>query len=35
MDDITLHTTIIMGVGLLGAVVPVLPGPPLVWLGAM
>jgi uncharacterized protein YqgC (DUF456 family) len=35
MDDITLHTTIIMGVGLLGAVVPVLPGPPLVWLGAL
>ena len=35
MDNLTLYTAIIMGIGLLGAVVPVLPGPPLVWLGAM
>lgn len=35
MDDSLLFASIIMAVGLLGCVVPVLPGPPLVWLGAL
>lgn len=35
MNDPLLLTTIIMAIGLLGCVVPVLPGPPIIWLGAV
>lgn len=28
-------TILLMGLGLVGAVVPVIPGPPLIWLGAL
>jgi uncharacterized protein YqgC (DUF456 family) len=35
MNDILLQTAIIMLIGLIGCIVPVLPGPPLVWIGAM
>lgn len=34
MDNNLIFASLIMAAGLLGAVVPVLPGPPLVWLGA-
>ena len=33
--NIQIETAIIMGIGLLGCVVPLLPGPPIVWLGAL
>ena len=35
MSDIALQTAIIIGIGLFGCIVPVLPGPPLVWLGTL
>jgi uncharacterized protein YqgC (DUF456 family) len=35
MDNTLIFTAILMGMGVLGCVIPVLPGPPLVWLGAM
>ena len=35
MNQLTIETAIIMGIGLLGCVVPLLPGPPIVWLGAL
>jgi uncharacterized protein YqgC (DUF456 family) len=35
MDETLLFASLIMAVGLLGCIVPVLPGPPLVWLGAL
>lgn len=35
MSDITWQTAIIIGVGLFGCIVPLLPGPPLVWLGTL
>lgn len=35
MSQIMIETAIIMGVGLLGALLPLVPGPPLVWLGAL
>jgi uncharacterized protein YqgC (DUF456 family) len=35
MSDISWQTAIIIAIGLFGCVVPVLPGPPLVWLGAL
>ena len=35
MSQIMIETTIIMAVGLLGAVLPLIPGPPIVWLGAL
>lgn len=28
-------TTLLMGVGLLGSILPLVPGPPLIWLGAL
>jgi uncharacterized protein YqgC (DUF456 family) len=30
-----IETLIIMGVGVLGALLPLIPGPPIVWLGAL
>ena len=35
MSQIMIETVIIMAVGLLGAVLPLVPGPPIVWLGAL
>jgi uncharacterized protein YqgC (DUF456 family) len=35
MSDIALQTALIIGIGLFGCIVPVLPGPPLVWLGTL
>lgn len=35
MSEAAVVTTIIMAVGLLGALLPLVPGPPLVWLGAL
>lgn len=35
MSDITLQTALIIGVGVLGCIIPMLPGPPLVWLGML
>ena len=35
MTQTMTETAIIMGLGLLGCVIPLLPGPPLVWLGAV
>ena len=35
VDDITFITIALMLAGLVGCVLPVLPGPPLVWLGAL
>ena len=35
MSPIMVETAIIMAVGLLGAVLPLVPGPPIVWLGAL
>jgi len=35
MDQLLIETAIIMFIGLVGCVVPFLPGPPLVWLGAL
>ena len=35
MNDIGIQTAIIMAAGLLGCIIPALPGPPLVFLGAL
>ena len=35
MNQIEIETAIIMVIGLLGCIVPLLPGPPIVWLGAL
>jgi uncharacterized protein YqgC (DUF456 family) len=35
MPDISIQTAIIMAAGLIGCVIPALPGPPLVFLGAI
>jgi len=35
MNEILIQTAIIMAAGVLGCIVPVLPGPPLVFLGAL
>lgn len=35
MSQIAIETAIIMLLGLLGGVLPVVPGPPLIWLGAV
>lgn len=35
MSQVMLDTIIIMGIGLVGAVLPFVPGPPIVWLGAL
>jgi len=35
MSPIMVETAIIMAVGLLGAILPLVPGPPIVWLGAL
>ncbi len=35
MDQDLWAAAIIMGLGLIGTVVPLLPGPPLVWIGAL
>ncbi len=35
MDGVMLATLVIMFFGLLGAVIPFVPGPPLVWVGAL
>ncbi len=35
MDGVMLATLVIMFIGLLGAVIPFVPGPPLVWVGAL
>lgn len=35
MENPLLLTTIIMAIGLLGCIIPVLPGPPIIWLGAV
>jgi uncharacterized protein YqgC (DUF456 family) len=35
MPDISIQTALIMAAGLLGCIIPALPGPPLVFLGAV
>lgn len=35
MSEVAIVTTLIMAVGLVGAVLPLVPGPPLIWLGAL
>jgi uncharacterized protein YqgC (DUF456 family) len=35
MSQIAVETAIIMVIGLLGAVLPLFPGPPIIWLGAL
>ena len=35
MPDISIQTAIIMAAGLIGCIIPALPGPPLVFLGAI
>lgn len=35
MDAVTVATVVIMAVGLLGSVLPLIPGPPIIWLGAL
>ncbi|MDF2439590.1 MAG: uncharacterized protein JWN98_574 [Abditibacteriota bacterium] len=35
MDDVLLQSALIMGIGLIGCILPAVPGPPLVWIGAM
>src|SRR3712207_358450 len=35
MSQVMIETLIIMGVGVLGALLPLIPGPPIVWLGAL
>lgn len=35
MSPIMAQTVVIMAVGLLGAILPLVPGPPVVWLGAL
>ncbi len=35
MSQVMIEAAIIMGVGVLGALLPLVPGPPLVWLGAL
>lgn len=35
MDEVLLITIIIMALGLIGSVLPLLPGPPIIWLGAL
>ena len=35
MDQIMIEAIIIMAVGVVGSVLPLIPGPPIVWLGAL
>lgn len=35
MNEVLLITIIIMALGLIGSVLPLLPGPPIIWLGAL
>ncbi len=35
MSQVMIEALIIMGVGVLGALLPLIPGPPIVWLGAL
>lgn len=35
MTGVMLEALLIMGVGVLGAILPLVPGPPIVWLGAL
>jgi uncharacterized protein YqgC (DUF456 family) len=35
MEETLLLTCVIMAVGFLGCIIPVLPGPPIIWLGAL
>jgi uncharacterized protein YqgC (DUF456 family) len=35
MSQVMIEAMIIMGVGVLGALLPLVPGPPIVWLGAL
>ena len=35
MSDISIQTAVIILLGVLGCIVPLLPGPPLVWLGVL
>lgn len=35
MNDATIITAVIMLVGIVGSVLPFVPGPPLIWLGAL
>jgi uncharacterized protein YqgC (DUF456 family) len=35
MSQIMVETSVIMVIGLLGAVLPLIPGPPIIWLGAL
>jgi uncharacterized protein YqgC (DUF456 family) len=35
MSQLAIETAIIMGLGLVGSVLPMVPGPPIIWLGAL
>lgn len=34
-NDVVIMTTLLMGLGLIGSILPLVPGPPLIWLGAL
>ena len=35
MNETMFTTAVIMGIGLLGTLLPLIPGPPIIWLGAL